>query len=498
MSDSALVKCAILGTSRNADLDQPICESLQPVWSALAESEDSASALLQAAALEQVAINAGFQSGVIAVPDKCEAEDRAYIPAGAVQALPNLLMQGNALLIQEWIDRADALDCVAPPRLLFALLEFGEQHSSHRRAITRLAGRRGAWLAIKLERWPWLLQVANEQPEEQAWKTGSLTERLQWLDWQLKHHPKDAAKAISDSWKAESPDTREAFIKLVATHPHESHESWLQMYAVTDRRQTIRKLGVSLLMNIPSSQFRHRRIALARQSIILKKGFRKSVLGCRFQETYLAEWKQDSILEKAPSGMGQKAYWLQQIFAALSIQDWQSVTGINELGSVSIDKDWTDTVLAAWQDAALNTHDVELLIPLLNRLLKDWSDQKADSLLAALAGAALNFDRTVRADLLEALSVEPEVLLALIMQCRPMINAVHHPKLSKVALSWVEQKKSSVSKQAAMALATCCHAADIPEYLRRIGQVPSLTTAAESFANQLECRYGFLKHFDIE
>ena len=502
MTLSGLLKTAMLGTNRSAVLGAAPAPELQSTWQALSNEENPAIALLKAAAIEHIYYQAGVSALAVEPPQACLAETKPYVPSAAADAFVNLNQDSYTRLTREWIEVANTLGFIATPRLLPDLLALGALNSDLRPAISVLVGNRGLWLANLENKWPWLIASPDSKLSDAQWKTGTPAQRCQWLQVQLTQDPQLAANAIAASWPGDSPETRELFMQLVVDTPDACHEEWLQKYALTDRRQSIRNNAVCTLMSIENSGYRQRSLARARVLILTnKKLLRKQKIECQPPASFDPQWKSDGLREKPPSGTGPKDYWLFQILSVIPLRDWPQLTGHENPLALEIDSDWSATVVKAWQQAALTHPDTKTVQPLLERLSstgaknsKGKNDNSSEQ-LSKMVAIVMALDADKVADVLEPLSVTQNQCLELLNKTLPSLSIEKHPRLHKVVSDWVF-KKNQLSKAQAISLAGCCDRDAIEGLLERISKVDELTASAEEFSRTLEYRQKYLKHFE--
>lgn len=493
MKQSTLMKVAMLGTNRSSSLGPVPDKALLPVWQVLEAAADPAQSLLQAAAIEHLYLQAGTVPLRADLPTVCEPEKKPYVSTAAASAFDDLLRGSFSDLIGEWIRMAQQSGLIAKPRLLPALFDVGDKNPSMRSAISDIVGSRGRWLADHESKWSWL-DASEEDLDDELWKTGTATQRRQWLQQKLKRDPELAAESIAVSWPGESPDSREVFTGLVAQCPHPAHEEWLQNHALSDRRQNIRRHAARTLMSIEESAFRQR--SLARASTVLKvskKLIAKNQLDCEPPTAFDPAWQQDGLKEKPPTGTGPRDYWLYQILSVIPLRDWQALVQHADPMTLKINSDWSETVLRAWQQSAMIYPDTVSVMPLLQRMVRDKNSSDNTSAILSIVS---EMDKEDVADTLEELQLPQGQALDLLRRLLPPLCVDHHPKLQKIASDWVFTK-AQPSKSEAIALASCCDSRSIDALLTKIGKAKELSSAAEEFARTLEYRQSYLKHFEI-
>lgn len=482
----------MIGTGRTGDLGKPPHEELNTLWQDLDAMHNPADALLKAAAVEYLTNFAGVQATKIDLPVACEDETHPYVSVDAASAFIDLYENAFTPFITEWIDVAYSNNLLAPPRLLPQLLGFGQANEHTRPAVAGIAGNRGHWLATQLNKWPWLHTDKLQDLPDEIWYTGTPAERLTWLPVKLEADPGFAAQAIENIWASESPDTREAIVELVACYTHIAHETWLQQKALTDRRQSIRRLAIRALMKIPGSGFRKRSLQRAAELVKLNKNsLTQSTLSCEPPQKFIQEWTRDGLKEKSPSGSGHKDYWLLQILSIVPLKDWPVLTGHEKPMQLKINSDWAGSLEKAWRNAALIHPHAESLAPLLERLTSVSNIGVNMGIIISL----LNIHpASVIADLLEPLRIPDGRRLELIRKTLPMLDSDKHKTTHQVASNWVFTDQH-LAKNDAIALASCCDRKAIAMTLEKVSHAKELSSSAEEFIRGLECRQNYLKYF---
>ncbi len=485
-----LTSTALLGSRRAHGFPPASHEALQPLWEALEKEEKTERALLRAAMVEHAAWHGGQRplEDVVA-PDACPLDTRPHIPPAAVGALQQMLTGHFAHLLGEWITMANRGGFAAPPRLIPDLLDLGRRHSEQRPALAQLVGDRGQWLAQEMKRWPWLAAELSGAPEpsSDAWLTGTLSERLKWLNFQCAHAPEVAARAVTESWQGDAPEAREHFTTIATRHPHPAQVDWLENLALKERRQATREAALRALMAIPESHVYGRSLERARSLLsVHRKTLRLSP-----PERFDSSWAHDGLQAKAPSAKGARAHWAQQILAMIPLSQWSEVTGSHDVFHLTLDPDWADTIRRAWVQSATRHHDAQTLPSVLHALAKDPGGHRQTWIMEILQ----TVPHDDRADFLEPLTLTHSEQCALLLRLLPPLDQQRHPRLHHIATHWIAQPKAPINRSDAVALAGCCDPAAIWAILDVIAKEPALTLAGEQFARALEFRQSYLSHF---
>lgn len=492
MKQSVLIKSALLGTNRmGPSLGVPPHSSLQLAWHELDEIFDPAQALLTAAALERTCWHAGPKAEFAELPVRCADETKPYISPATANRAVDLMSNSNELYLKEWVGLVREHGFIATPRLLPNLLQYGESNYEAREALADIVGNRGTWLACRVGKWPWLL--AEKKIDDMSWDTGMLFERLDWLRQKIDTNVRDVADIIENSWPNESPDAREAITELVSNTPHAAHETWLQKFALTDRRQSTRQFAIQALMKIDGSAYRERSLKRAAALIrVVKNSSKLDQLQCMPPEQFDTSWTKDSIREKPPVGSGAKAFWMLQILSVVPLQDWNRLTEHETPFCLHLSQDWSDLILQSWCNAGILHSNNSSSGPLIERLSNELKD----------TSQSINFRRLLEtlisnesAEVIEGLSIGKERQIQYLLNCKPLLNAEHHNKLQTCLVDRVFNKTDQLNRNEAVALAVCCASSEINPILKRISKEKELNAAQEEFARALEFRQSYRKHF---
>jgi len=484
-----------------AELPPPPHPLLAAPWSELARQE-SASALLQAAALEKAALLAGnVPITDVATPEPCPGDRLPVAPPGAVQALARILIGDYSRNLHEWLAAAIAARVLAPPRILPALLEKGSREKEFRPLIAAVSGSRGPWLARRHERWGWALAVGQSNEETLApetWDTGTPAERIAWLARERRRDPVEAAKVIGESWATESPESREAIAAFVATAPNSADIAWLESLALTERRQSIRQSARQALIALPDSDYHRRSVRRASNLLeVRRKGLRK-VITLHPPAAFDPLWDADGIKEKPPTGTGEKAWWSRQLIAAVPLDLWPGILGIEAPFSHPLDNDWREIILLGWLDAARfhsrSDHLRALLGLAVTEDLKKFTTPP--DLPAVVRDLLAPLPSSLQSDILEEIAprLEKPVAYSLLANLQPAVRSRAHPRLHALLRDWCRDQQSALTRPDAAALATCVEPSAIHDFLLALSKISDLTASAEEFARTLEFRQSYLPH----
>ncbi|NJR65120.1 MAG: hypothetical protein HC772_07030 [Leptolyngbyaceae cyanobacterium CRU_2_3] len=134
-----------------------------------------------------------------------------------------------------------------------------------------------------------------------------------------------------------------------------------------DRSKEVRRVAVALLASLPESHLCQRMADRLKQSVQFQPN---RALEISLPETCDAAMQRDGIEPKPnTAGIGERAWWLQQIISAAPLQFWQQPDGF-VLGEWQLGE-WQKVVIDGWRLAALRQRNRDWARMLLNGLLPD-------------------------------------------------------------------------------------------------------------------------------
>lgn len=347
---------------------------------------------IQAALLATMA-RAGFSGpGVEAILPVCPPETLAVASAASMSTLGRLLTDGDPILIEEWLTLAQSRQRRIDHALLPALLDWGAGKSSRSKQVIPVAGTRGVWLASLNPAWASLRGLTSLPSDPaSAWNTGSASDRLNLLAAARSEQPALARELIKATAKEDSADERRRFLSQLSVNLSPDDEPFLEV-ALNDRSKLVREAAADLLLQLPSSAYVARMTARAREAIQFhesKKGLlrkKATALAVALPKEWDASFDRDALEQKPPSGIGEKAWWLQQIVARTRPLALFG-TGTPEAVLEAIaDSDFSDTLPAAIREAAARFGAIEWSIAVARHELDAPRKGKADNMPTVPAG----------------------------------------------------------------------------------------------------------------
>jgi hypothetical protein len=251
---------------------------------------------------------------------------------------------------------------------------------------------------------------------------------------------------VESTWTEDSPPDRAAFVESLAAGLAPEDEPFLER-ALSDRRQEVRRAAAELLRRLPTSALIARMTAHARAALAWKAGklVKRAEIVVEPPRELDPAMLRDGIEKAAPAGMGERAWWLAQIIAAVPPRTWSSAWSASPGALIAAAEagEWGKALTEGWAAAAVRHRDVE------------W----AEALLAS--GFPGDRPTPIAPDLRELLGVLPverrEAYVATILRDHPTADAVamyvaaaEHPwseKFARAVLTWMRQRVAAAVKK---------------------------------------------------
>jgi hypothetical protein len=387
-----LIDAAIIGAARGrAELQDPLLSGITS-----AGPDDGARRLLDHAAVVSRARRAGYvpaDASSLQVPEPADLDVRPEVSGAAQRRIGELLGEGPAELVVEWLRLLAATPCRIPQAHLPALLTLGADDDQVREAMLPLLGPVSDWLASLHPRWAWAGSAARAvDAPGTGWATGGHGARRALLLGLRQRDPAAARALIASTWSSDSHRDRTAFIAALATSLSEADEPLLNQ-ALADPRGEVRLAAARLLSQLPGSAFSRR--ACERAAAVV--GVQRTVAGRRLAVNPPAEPAPeilaDGLIPDPPRGTGRQAWLLRQLVAAVPAGWWPEQTGLPpaRLLELAAASDWSVALAGGWRDAAVRDGDVGWISALLDSLASaagPGTGGAARELLAALPRGA--------------------------------------------------------------------------------------------------------------
>ncbi len=322
-------------------------------------------------------------------PEPAPAETAAVCPPATELHLKRILGGEYPTLLQEWLALAAQRQFCIPPRVLPEVLDFLVAHLDLREQALPLLGARGRWLAAQHPQWRALFVALA--PE--SWETGSMAERVAYLR-QVRAQDPDAARALLEAtWKQESAAARAAFVAELRARVSSADEPFLEA-ALDDRSKHVRAAALEVLHYAPKSALTTRQYRRAAALLRVERGILGRVkLSVALPEACDAALERDGVAPKPPEGVGQRAWWLRQILAAVPpgvwTRDWQlEPAALIRLADAT---DYAEDLLTGWTLAAARCRDAAWAMALFERWAerRSWAIEDIEALCRAISPALL-------------------------------------------------------------------------------------------------------------
>lgn len=404
-----VVKTALLGTQRQP-FKLPSVDgaeehaALQTCMQHINDTSSHEGALLGIAAMLSLYRRAGRP--LLHMPmlpyTPCTQDTQPISPHRACYYLDMLLREENHALLQEWLTYAHAAGQRVPEEYLPALLDKGVKQNTLRDAIIPVLGQRGYWLARHNHAWmyavsQWELlyttttfydKAEHRQAREAAWQTGENMFRQTLLQDARERDSAFGRSLVQSTWKADGANDRSTFIALLETGLCLDDEPFLEQ-ALDDRSKDVRHIAAHLLAALPQSRFVQRMIVRASDMFYVKRNWQG-----KLQIEFVPPEKLDAAMIRDGIGdrpthmpIGEKAWWLRQIIAAIPPSHWcvQWQAPPAELVQVATTHIWKDALLHGWAQASCRYRDTQWAEALLAPdVIKHLEESYRDMVLASL------------------------------------------------------------------------------------------------------------------
>jgi hypothetical protein len=313
---SDVLAAALVGTARTGGQ----AEALLDAAAGLALRRRAGVALVPAAPLPGAAPVDG--AAVVGPAAAARAGDLLALDSTGREAGPVRDMAGRLELLGEWLAAAGTAGRRLPPELVPPLLDAGRRHRGLRGLIAPVAGPLAGWLAAQRPEWSYASATPPPQrstvDEGQVWELGSLAQRVVYLGRLRGRDPARARDLLDAAWDGEPPDDRAELLKAMAPALSDGDEPLLER-ALDDRRRQVREVALDLLARLPGSAHADRMATRAAACVAISPTGRVEV---RPPEECDRSMRRDGITARPPAGMGERAWWLEEILARAPLRVW--------------------------------------------------------------------------------------------------------------------------------------------------------------------------------
>lgn len=269
---------------------------------------------------------------VTACPE--EASPRAN--AASMATLMRVLGQGDEIMIGEWCELANGKGVCVWPETVPALLDWWARQARRDNAVFIATGTRGTWLATLNPAWR-RASAGAQVPEnlDEVWHTGSAVERAGALRAVRRVDPARGRELVQSTWQSDGADDRKRCIDAMSEGLSLADEPFLEA-ALDDRSKLVRAAAALALGRLPGSALRARMNERSGRIIAaeVKGGAFKKKVVVRLVAPHEFDkaWERDGIEERAPGGMGKRAWWMRQMLAMTDLRVWTDVSGLSPGG----------------------------------------------------------------------------------------------------------------------------------------------------------------------
>jgi hypothetical protein len=282
-----------------------------------------------------------------------------------------MLAGTHAEVLPEWCRAAAAGGWRAPALALPALLGVGTRAPALRDAVCGVLGARGRWLAVRNPEWAWAA-AGGAMPDAGAardrWETGARDERRALLE-RVRHTDPAQGRALLESTWAEEPAAERAALLACLRHGLGPDDEPFLERALDDRRQEVRRAAAALLAELPGSALVQRMTDRARAALRYAPGglLRRARLDVVPPAAHDPAMARDGVELRGPGGIGERAWWLAQILAAVPPRSWRDAWRVDAAALVRLaaEGEWARALLDGWGAAAVRHADAECAEALL-------------------------------------------------------------------------------------------------------------------------------------
>jgi hypothetical protein len=361
-----ILRTSIIGLERQA-FSPPTESGALGEFFAKLDSRDQEGALYGAAAATSLYQRAGrlLLKSTAPPPDPSAPEETPRCPESAALRL-KLMLQGHFTdLLPEYLEALSQKGYRAPEESLPSLLILAQDKRELRFPLSKVLGMRGRWLASLKSDWSFAIDAAEG---DGLWETGTREQRFALIENLRKKDPARARDLVRSTWGQETPKDREEILGAFKHGISPADEPFLES-ALDDNRKDVRRTAAELLSRLPESAMCRR---MTERVLPLLRFSRKMLGRDKIEVTLPAEcgkeMMRDGIELKPPSSaLGEKAWWLQQMLAAVPLKVWTEGSGwtVDEIIAAADRCDWKILLLAGWAQAAARQRDLQWIEILL-------------------------------------------------------------------------------------------------------------------------------------
>jgi hypothetical protein len=350
----ALVTAALVGTARARAAAPATGTAVDALTEAQAAEGPERALLLRAGAWTIYKAAGYIAADAESDTDEPPAPETLLVcPPAAAALLDHLLCGPHGELLPEALERVARAGCRLPSALLPAALSRGD--TDERAKLLPVLGERGRWLARFNPRWSWVTQTladtsgALPADAETIWQEGTAGQRVEILRRLRAMDPAQARAWLEPVWKREKVEVRADLLNALETGLSAEDEPLLEQ-ALDDRVDRVRSAAARLLERLPTSTLAGRMRTRAEATLVYTSG----KLDAKPPTAVDKDWARDGLPEKAPSGAGERTWWLIQSLMRVPPSHWERhfVATPEALIAATEGSKWRIQIVEAWTDAA--------------------------------------------------------------------------------------------------------------------------------------------------
>ncbi|WP_020579164.1 DUF5691 domain-containing protein [Actinopolymorpha alba] len=363
----ALVSAALVGTERRpvppTDLDSyDSLDSHDSLGATETADSDPAALLLDRAALLVALRRAGFRPAHRELPPPSRPDDGPAVSRAASHRLARILAGEHLGALPEWLTAAAGHGFRVPGHLLPALLERARGSQRIRGLVSAVGGHRARWLAGLNPDWAFLLDEAHgsdtAELDPNIWEYGDPGQRRGYLARLRTQDPDRARDLVVATWAQETPRDRIAFLSSFGVGLALADEAFLET-VLDDTRREVRQAAADLLARLPGSALSGRMARRAAPCLGVQRRLRGDRLVVDPPTDCDATHQRDGIQLRPPNGVGERAWWLEELLARTPLTTWLGRLGNTPAEIVALNAgDWHQPVTTGWARAAITQRDV--------------------------------------------------------------------------------------------------------------------------------------------
>ncbi len=353
-----LLSHALIGTAKHPSDATGSAHPTDQIFGALLSESPERKLLLRAGA-RAIYRAAGVKPGLASsIPLPAPPESLPICSQRAAALFEEFLEREPQALRLEAIDRLTRAGQRLPPALLPRAL--AERATAARSVLRPILGNLGLWLSQFNPDWQWVANGAPVPPslaeQEAIWIEGTPQQRIAVLTEVRKQDPDLGRAWLEKAWATEKADVRAGLAECLLTNLSPTDEPFLEK-GLSDRGSRVRATIARLLVQIPESACGRRMRERAAGFLTFVKNNDESTpasLTIAPPEKFDKAWERDGLVEKPPQGIGNRAFWLEQIMNLAPPSYWERHLGLTatRLIELAAANEFGEDVLAGWARAA--------------------------------------------------------------------------------------------------------------------------------------------------